>query len=124
MNLHSTILVEDQLREDINISIAISQLPVRQVDLILPFVTHYDPFSVQCASADHTHNLDWNINFWIERWLCCNRLIERWAGGLDSREAHRTVITVVPEQDRARDTGRNKYVQEQVVEESAAIHVL
>ena len=44
-------------------------------------------------------------------------------GRLTSILAHRTVITVIPEQDRSSHAGRNEHIQEQVQKKFTAIHV-
>src|SRR6185503_7365456 len=112
--------MQDKLRKDENISVAVSQLPVCQIELVLPFIPHHHPLGTQRPCADHADDLHGNIGLWIKSGQRGSSGIDIWYGRLNSREAHRAIVTVVPEPDGASDTGRNEYIQKQVKEESAA----
>src|SRR6266536_6687066 len=115
MNLYCSIHMKDKLRKDKDMSVTISQLPIRQVNLIFTLITYHDPLCIQRSGANHTDNLYRNIHLRIEcRLWSRNSLIDGRRGGLNSRRVRRTIITVIPKQDRACHTGRNEHIQEQV----------
>jgi energy-coupling factor transporter ATP-binding protein EcfA2 len=121
--LNGAILVKDQLRKNKYILVFVSQLPTCQVDLVITLVRHYNPLGTERPGADHTDDLHRNIHLRIQGrdWrttLCIHGHI--W---LDSRDTHRTIVAVIPEQDRTRHTGRDKYIEKQVKDESAAVHL-
>ena len=124
MDLDRAVLMKDQLWEDKDILVFVPQLPARQVDLVITLICHDDPFGIQRPGADHTHDLHRDIDLRVQRGLWGrNVLTDQRRCRLHCRLADRAVILVVPEQDRAGDTGRHSYVQKQVREESASIHV-
>src|SRR5687768_3830357 len=97
--------MQNKLRKDKNISVAISQYPVCMIDLLLPFIPHHHPLGTQRPCANHADNLHRDIRLRIEGYHRSSSGIDIWYGGLNSRQAHRAIVTVVPEQDSASDTG-------------------
>ena len=114
----------DALRKDKHILVFIAQLPVCQVDLIFTCIAHHNPLGTQRPGADHTNDLDRDVHLRIQCSLWgSDILINQRCSGRQRRLTDRTIILVIPKQDRAGNAGRHKHIQKQVREESASIHV-
>ena len=121
MDLYGAILNEDDGWKEKDVAVFILELPVAQVDLTLAGVAQDDGL---CGEVIGANNAD-DFHIGRGRWgrVCAGQGGTRFEVGL-KRDGWRggLKVAVVPKEDGPRHAGGDERVQQQIGNESAAVH--